>query len=221
MTDEELPFADRCAAGERLAKRLGERATAVDLVLAVPRGGVAVAKPVAEALGAQLDVTVPRKIGAPHNREFAVAAICADGELVTHPKSETLNLPAGYLDRMREATLVEVAQRLAFYRGVPRERDVTSRRVLIVDDGVATGLTLEAAVRSCRKRGAAWVGVAVPVGPKETYARFVRLCDDACFLHTPSPFFAVGEFYRDFHQIDDEEVKSLLGTRAGSAVEEG
>lgn len=220
MSDEGLPFADRREAGERLAQALKTRTRGVNLVLAVPRGGVAVAKPVAQALGAELDVTLPRKIGAPHNPEFAVAAVAADGEVVIHPGAGTLELPAGYLERKRPETLFEIAERLASYRGIPREPDVASRRVLIVDDGVATGLTLEAAIRSCRKRGAAWVGVAVPVGPKETYARFVRLCDDACFLYTPSPFFAVGEFYRDFRQIEDEDVKHLLAARA-AALEEG
>lgn len=194
-----------------LAEKITERQVKPDCVLGIPRGGVLIAREVSRALEIPLDVTVPRKIGAPDNPEFAIAAISLDGIIVKHPDYKNFSIPSHFLEKAKAKTLAEIRRRLLLYRGEQKERDVKGLRVSVVDDGIATGLTLLCAVQSLRQRGAQWIQVAVPVSSLESYRRFLSVADDVLALSTPEPFYAVGQFYADFHQVTDHEVLAALG----------
>ena len=210
-----LPLRDRAAAGRLLADALRPAAAGpAPLVLALPRGGVAVAAPIAAALGAALDVLPVRKIGLPGQPELAVAAL-VDGDppwLERHARLADGDTPAWLADAVAEAGAALAAQRLRWRGGRPLA--VAGRAVLLVDDGLATGTTMAAALRAVRRAGAASVGFAVPVAPRDTLARLRGLADACCVLATPDPFGAVGAHYRDFHQLDDAEVQALLAAAA-------
>ena len=206
-------FDDRNHAGTVLAALLVERGEAgrVDLVLGIPRGGVVVAAPVAEALDAPLDVALARKVGAPGNPELAVGAVGPDGSVVVDEAvaRHTLASP----EWIRDAAAVEAAEvrrRVDRFRpGVP-PLDVTGRRVVVVDDGVATGSTAAAVGRWLAGAGAASAVLAIPVGPAAAPARLSPPFDEVVSLHLPDRFYAVGEHYRRFDQTTDDEVEAIL-----------
>jgi putative phosphoribosyl transferase len=204
--------------GEHLKLKLGSRGEAV--VLGIPRGGVIVAAQVATALGAPLDVTVPRKLGAPDNPELAVGALAlADGEeiaLVDERTVRVLGVPASYLEEEIERQRKEILRREAAYREGRAPEPVEGRIAVLVDDGIATGLTARAAARAVLRRSPRELLVAVPVAPPETVREFVSEGLRLEALETPSPFGAVGRFYVDFRQVEDEEViAALRAHRAG------
>lgn len=203
-------FENRAAAGQFMAEALRRRGTPLDCILAIPRGGVPVGKPMAEKLKIPLDVTVSRKIGAPTNPEFAIAAVALDGTEVFHPTFRRGEIPSGYFEREKREAMLEIRRRLKRYRGEEREREVRGLRICLVDDGVATGLTMLCALKSAKRRGAVYLMTAAPVGSRESQRRFLRVADEVLFLKMPEPFFAVGQFYADFRQLDDEEVCQLL-----------
>lgn len=207
-------FADRHEAGERLAKALVEHAGTDCVVLAIPRGGVIVGEIVARALGARLDVVVPRKIGAPGNPELGIGAV-APGIRVLDPRMvEALGVSRQYLDREIAAQEREIERRERAYRAGRPPAAIRDRVAIVVDDGVATGGTAVAALRWAREQGAARVVLAVPVAPSAALDRLRTECDELVVLATPEPFFAVGEWYRRFEQTRDDEVIEALARAA-------
>ena len=210
-------FRDREQAGRLLAEHLksllaagkGEAA-----VLGVPRGGVIVAAAVATALGAPLDVIVPRKLGAPDNPELAVGALAlAEDEeiaLIDDRTVRALGVSDAYLQEEIERQRREILRREAAYREGRPPEPVEGRVALLVDDGVATGLTARAAARAVLRRSPREVVVAVPVAPPETVREFAAEGVRLEALETPWPFGAVGRFYLDFRQVEDDEVKAVL-----------
>lgn len=206
-------FRDRCDAGQALAARLGRWRDAPDaIVLGLPRGGVPVAFEIASALRLPLDVLVVRKLGVPWQPELAMGAIASGGAVVLN---DEVLATVGGRDRVeleaverRERTEVERRER-EFRRDRP-PLDVQGRTAIVVDDGLATGATMEAAVRALRQIGAARVVVAVPVAAEESRARIERLADEVVCLETPAWFSAVGQWYEDFSQTPDAEVCELL-----------
>lgn len=206
-------FADRIDAGGRLGEALAARDTFDEtaLVLGIPRGGVIVARRVADRLGTTLDVVVPHKLGAPYNAELAIGAVTIDGTVVVDRLLlAALAVPDGYVEAERERQVAEIARRLEAYRGSPDEADPAGRACVVVDDGMATGATAEAAVRSLRSRGASLVALAVPVASRQAVERLGRVADDVVCLAQPHEFLAVGQWFLDFGQVSDEEVVAAL-----------
>lgn len=181
------------------------------LVLGVPRGGVIVAAEVAKALGAPLDVIIPRKIGAPFNPELALGAVAPDGTVLYDERlMGLLGLKEEDLREEVERQLEEIARRQRLYRGGRGPLDCTGRTVILVDDGVATGFTLRAALRSIKGQRPKKLILAVPVAPPESLARLSLEADEVICLETPEEFYAVGQFYCDFRQTSDQEVIDAL-----------
>jgi len=211
-----LPFADREEAGRELARALEPLVLDHPLVLGVPRGGVAVAAPVATALAGELDVIVVRKIGAPMQPELGIGAVGAWGEpWLDERLVEALGVSNDRLRHEIDAQRAEAVRRLEAYRVSPQPievagPDVGDRDVIVVDDGIATGGTVITAARLLRGRGPSRLILAVPVAPAEGVRRADELYDEVVAVHTPEPFYAVGQWYRDFHQVSDDEVRALL-----------
>ena len=210
-----MPFRDREQAGKTLAQALKGLDGDEVVVLAIPRGGVVVGSEVAKELGATLDVIVTRKIGAPGEPEFALGAVTQTGEVILdEPSIDMLHVPQDYLDREVASQREEVKDRMRRFRGDRPIPSLKGKVVVIVDDGIATGNTVLAALRSVRMQGARSVIVAVPVGPAETIAKLAREADRVVCLETPEPFFAIGQFYSEFNQVEDDEVRRILDARA-------
>lgn len=204
-------FRDRLEAGERLAELLSDYRGERVAVIAIPRGGVEVGYVLASRFEAPMEVTVPRKIGAPMDPELAVGAIAEDGTI--YVEEEVLRLLGVSLDWVRsegERELQEVRRRLEVYRGgrpLPRLSDYA---VILVDDGVATGATMIATARFLRKLEPKKLIIAVPVAPPETLPKLEKEADEVRCVETPSPFFAIGQFYHDFTQLSDQQVIDYL-----------
>ncbi len=209
-------FRDRVAAGRQLAADLAEYAHRPDIVvLALPRGGVPVAYEVARALGAPLDVFLVRKLGVPGQEEVAMGAVATGGVRVLNDSIvRSLGIPREVIDAVTARELEELAHRERLYRGDRPPVDVRGRTVILVDDGLATGATMVAAVRALRQRGPARIVVAVPIAPPETCAALRAEADDVVCTMTPEPFRAVGVWYQDFSQTTDDEVRALLARSA-------
>jgi len=204
-------FRDRGEAGARLAIALAERDLAPPVVvLAIPRGGVVVAAPVAWRLGAKLDVVVPRKLGAPGNRELAIGAVAPGVRVLDDRLIGLLGVDEAYLDREVEAEEAEIERRTAMYRNGRPVPDLVGATAVVVDDGVATGSTAIAALRWTRAAGAARVVFAAPVGPPNALLLLGAEADDVVILEMPYPFSAVGEWYAEFDQVSDREVVAML-----------
>lgn len=204
-------YRDRVEAGARLAGHLKPYAGRGVLVLGIPRGGVVVAAEVARALGADLDVVVARKLRAPGAPEFAIGAVAADGVgYLNQDVVRELEISADYLARETATQSTEARRRELRFRGEAHAPPVAGRIVIVVDDGLATGATMRAALRSLRGRGALRLIVAVPVGSKQAAAALRVDADEVACPELPEPFFAVGEHYQDFAQVEDDEVERLL-----------
>lgn len=204
-------FADRAEGGRRLADELVARGVEADVVLAVPRGGLPVGRAVADRLGVPLDVVVARKIGAPTNPELAVGAVASDGTTwLNEAILDALGVDEDYLEAGVERERAAAAEKLARYRGDRPPLDLAGKRVVVVDDGVATGATITACLREVRNAGAARVVLAAPVGPPDVVDRLRREADDVVVVSTPIAFGAVGQFYRSFDQVTDEEAREYL-----------
>lgn len=202
---------DRREAGRRLAERLGRyRAQPDMLVLALPRGGVPVAAEVARELRAPLDLLLVRKLGTPGHEELAMGAI-ASGDTMALNEDLLARLPEGSLERALAKERPELTRRERTYRGDRPPPEVAGKTVILVDDGLATGATMRAAVSALAVRSPARVVVAVPVAPPETIAELEAEVDEVVCLATPEPFFGVGYWYEDFEQTSDEEVITVLG----------
>lgn len=205
-------FADRKDAGKRLASLLGDYAGAENaLVLGLPRGGVVVGLEVAQALELPLDVWVTRKIGAPLNAELAIGAVDSDGELLLDENTAKLyEVSDRYIREEVTNQAVEIKRRYETYRGSDQAPDVTNKTVLVVDDGVATGFTMMAALQSVRRNGANKLICAVPVASPRIISKLGQMSDEVSCISSPSYFGAVGEFYRNFEQVSDDEVLECL-----------
>lgn len=212
-----MRFPDRREAGRRLATRLAALPPRDPVVLALPRGGVPVGLEIARALAAPLDVILVRKIGAPGQEEYALAAI-AEGdppELVINPAfRHEMGALGAYLDKAKAAALVEIARRRARYLPGRAPVPLAGRTAIVVDDGIATGATMLAALRAVRHRKPASLVLAVPVAPPDTLARLRGEVDEAICLSAPEEFLSVGQFYDSFPQLEDDEVIALLARAA-------
>jgi predicted phosphoribosyltransferase len=209
-------FDDRRDAGRELASRLHAYGGRTDVVvLALPRGGVPVAFEIAEALGAPLDIFVVRKIGMPGHPEFAIGALASGGVRVLNDDVvRAYRIPSGAVDAVVRQELVELERREREYRRGQSLIALRDRIVILVDDGLATGSTMRAAVAAVRLHTPARVIVAVPVGARSTCDELAAIADEVVCAWTPEPFSAVGQWYRDFSQTTDEEVRALLEAHA-------
>ncbi len=207
-------FNDRRDAGRRLAKSLAAKELRRPVVLGIPRGGVVVAYEVARALGAPLDVVIPRKIGAPGNPELAIGALAQDGTLVVDQALvDALGVDKDYLEQEAQRQRGEIERRLKLYRQGEPPVELGGAGVVVVDDGIATGATVLAALRGLRSSKPERLILAVPVAPPDTLERLRAEADEVICLSAPEPFYAVGQFYRHFEQTADEEVVDLLSRR--------
>lgn len=205
-----MTFANRAEAGQRLAEALGHLAEEDVVVLGIPRGGVEVAAEVASRHRWPLDIVIPRKIGAPHNPELGLGAIAPGVRVLDQRMLQTLGVSEEYLDAEVAKQEEEIRRRSEAYRSGREPVELEGRTVILVDDGIATGGTAIAAVRWAKARGAKRVILAVPVAPREAVARLSKEADEVVALETPEPFFAVGQWYGEFPQIEDSEVVRLL-----------
>jgi putative phosphoribosyl transferase len=213
------PFENRRAAGLALAERLSEYRQRPDVVvLGLPRGGVPVAYEVASALGAPLDVFLVRKLGLPGHSELAMGAIASGGVRVLNDDVVGwYRVPVAVIDEVARLERSELARREQAYRGGREPLDLRDRTVILVDDGLATGSTMKAAVQAVRAHAPARVIVGVPVGAVQTCAELQVVADEVVCARTPEPFSAVGMWYRDFAQTTDYEVRELLRLPAATA----
>jgi predicted phosphoribosyltransferase len=208
-----LPFANRREAGRLLAEPLIKFRSDHPLILALPRGGVPVAYEVAKKLDADLDLLLVRKLGAPHHPEFAIGAVIDGNDpqiLINRDVVDQLAVPSGYLHNEAQRQLQEIERRREQYLGGRKPIAITGRTVIVVDDGIATGSTVRAALRAIRQKKPAKLVLAVPVGAPDSVLSLQRECDELICLVTPDPFYAVGAHYEDFAQTTDEEVQQLL-----------
>lgn len=217
-----LPFANRRSAGRLLADALLKFRDDHPLVLALPRGGVPVAYEVAKKLDADLDLLLVRKIGAPHHPEFGIGAV-VDGEspqiLVNREATDHLTIPSGYIHNEAHRQLREIERRREEYLAGRKPIAIAGRTVIVVDDGIATGSTVRAALRAVRGNKPSKLVLAVPVGAPDSILALERECDEVICLVTPDPFLAVGAHYEDFEQTSDEEVRQLLSDLAPESAE--
>jgi putative phosphoribosyl transferase len=207
-----LIFRDRAEAGRRLAEKLRQYAKRPDvLALALPRGGVPVAYEVARALAVPLDLFLVRKLGFPGQEELAMGAIASGGARVLNSSLlRRLHVPPEVVDAVTAKELRELERREQAYRGSQKPPQVQGKTIILVDDGLATGATMNAAAAALRTQEPARIVVAVPVGAPDTCEGFGGLVDEVVCAEMPEPFVAVGQWYDDFNQTTDEEVRDLL-----------
>lgn len=218
MSRSAAPFADRLEAGRLLARELEGLRAEHPVVLGIPRGGVVVAAEIADHLGAELDIVLSRKIGAPGNPELAIGAIAEDGRLFLDEQlARRVGASAPFIAREQGRQLEEIARRVALFRKVRPKIPLLSRTVIVADDGLATGATMQAALWAVHRDRPRSTVAAVPVGAADTVERLSRSADALFCLRVPEDFGAVGRFYRVFDQVEDEEVLAILAQRAAAA----
>lgn len=211
-----VSFPDRETAGRQLAALLKQRAFVDPVVYALPRGGVPVAAEIADALAAPLDLLLVRKLGVPGYEELAAGSI-VDGErpdvIVNEEVMQMARLGREALDAVAARELKEIERRRALYLPDMKPISADGRTAILVDDGIATGASMKAAIAAVRRRNPRRIVVATPVAPRETVSALAALADEVVCLATPAPFRAVGLYYDDFHQLSDEEVVAALKAR--------
>lgn len=217
MIGSRMRFADRRDAGAQLAEAVMSLQLVDPVVLALPRGGVPVGFVVAKALAAPLDILLVRKIGAPGHEEYGIGAL-VDGAspqvVIDEAAAKLVGASPAYIDRIVAEQLAEIERRRAAYRTGP-PIPLTGRTVVLVDDGIATGGTVRAALKALAKVRAQRIVLAVPLAPREVLPDLRNLCDELVCLASPFPFFAVGAHYGDFTQTEDDEVIRLLAEAKG------
>ncbi len=213
-----MKYADRSDAGRRLAGKLAHLKDQQPVVLALPRGGVAVGFEIARALDAPLDIVLVRKIGVPWQPELALGAV-TDGAspeiFIDRALADSLDVPDTYVEEETARQLEEIERRRKSYCEGRPALEIAGRTAIVVDDGIATGATMRVALQAVRRRGPARLVLAVPVAPPDTLAALGKEADEAVCLEAPIGLGAIGYFYRDFHQMSDAEVTDLLARAAG------
>jgi len=203
-------FKNREDASKKLAKKLEWLKNENPIILAIPRGGTIIGNVIASELGAKLDIIVSRKIGAPDNQELAIGAVMHDGSYFPNERLMImLNIPQNYINQEIDTQRKEIERRLVKFRG-SKEYDLKDRTVILVDDGVATGATMLVAVLWLKNQKPKKLIIALPVGPKETIEELTEIADKVIVLHSPVIFNAVGEFYKEFEQVDDSVVQEIM-----------
>lgn len=203
-------FRDRTDAGEQLAAALDERGVVADVVLAIPRGGLPLGRAVADRLNSPLDVVVAKKLGAPFNPELAIGAVAEDGALwLNDGLIDRVDVDQSYVERKRDEEREAASAKATRYRQGPPPA-LAGKRVVVVDDGVATGATMQACLQRVRDDEPASLVVAVPVGPPDTLDALGEFADEVVALQTPEAFRAVGAYFQNFDQVSDEEAKGYL-----------
>ena len=206
-------FPDRREAGRRLARRLGHLRSADPLVLALPRGGVPVGLEIATALEAPLDLVLVRKLGVPWQPELALGAVvdgAAPHTVLNDSVVRATRITPAEIEAIARSERAEIERRRRLWLSDRARAPVKGRSAILVDDGVATGASVRAALEALRLQAPKRIVVAMPVAPRDTARELERECDEAVFLLTPEDFFALGQFYEDFHQLTDDEVRALL-----------
>jgi putative phosphoribosyl transferase len=219
-----MSYADRRDAGRRLAAALAPLKDSRPVVLALPRGGVAIGFEIARALGAPLDIVLVRKIGVPWQPELALGAVTDGGapdSFIDRDLAARLDIPEGYIEGEKEQQLQEIERRRTAYCAGRPPVDVAGRTAIVVDDGIATGATMRVALRAVRRRGPARLVLAVPVAPPDIADTFCDEADEIVCLETPPEFGAIGFYYRDFHQMSDAEVTDLLARATAATASDG
>ena len=210
-------FHDREDAARRLAEGLGRYRGRHPLILAVPRGAVLMGRVLADALEGELDVVLVHKLGAPGNPELAVGSVTEDGTVTVSPFAWEIGVTQEYVDREAADQLALLRERRRRYTPIREPADPSGRVVIVVDDGVATGATLLAALRGLRKRDPTELVAAIAVAPPATLERIQAEADRVVCLASPEPFLAVGQFFRSFPQVSDDEVVAILERAAAKA----
>jgi len=206
-----MMFIDRRDAGEQLAVKLEKFKDEDPIVLAVPRGGIITAYETIKKYGFEWDLIIPRKIGAPHNKEAAIGAVTSDGTYFVNEKYiEMLNVPEEYIKKEVSEQTEEIKRRLKNYKGNENFPEVKDKTTIIIDDGIASGFTILAAIQSIKKHGAKKIILAVPVAPYDTVDELEEVVDEVICLLIPDQFYAVGLHYKNFKQITDEEVINMM-----------
>jgi predicted phosphoribosyltransferase len=207
-----MVFQDRKEAGRKLADKLAKYTDEKDIiVLALPRGGVAIGAEISKKIGAPLDVIITRKIHFPGEPEVAIGAIAENGKVALNdPIVKSYNIPQSYLDEEICRQKAEIERRLIAYRDGEKLAFIKDKTVILVDDGVATGFTIIAAINALKDEGIKKLIVAVPVSPQDTFLKLKSLVDEIICLETPEVFLAIGGFYYDFEQVTDKEVMQLI-----------
>jgi putative phosphoribosyl transferase len=205
-------FINRKDAGQQLARHLGRYIHQTDvLVLGLPRGGIPVGAEIAKLLNAPLDVFLVRKLGVPGQEELAMGAIASGGVRVLNEEViRQVRIPAETIERVTQLERAELQRREEAYRGDRPPLDVRGKTIILVDDGLATGASMYAALLAIREQHPAWIVIAVPVAAPETIHSFQSLVDEMVCVLTPTPFNGVGAWYEDFSQVSDEQVHVLL-----------
>ena len=204
-------FKDRTEVGRLLAEKIHKMGIVNPIVLAIPRGGVPVAKEIALEIHAPLDLVITRKIGFPGQPEFAIGAVTQEGEIIFDEHTvRTLAVSNEYLKKEAAIQTEEIHSRLERYRGKRPYPTLAGMDVIIVDDGIATGNTVLAAIESVRLKKPRSITLAVGVAPRDTLRKLSSKADSIVCLDTPEPFYAIGEFYASFEQVEDEEVRQAL-----------
>jgi predicted phosphoribosyltransferase len=206
-----VPFRSREHAARLLAERLAKYRGQNPLVLAIPRGAVPMGKIIADSLGGEVDVVLVRKLGAPGQPELAVGAVDEGGQVYLSDYVHALGISPEYIAAEKKSQLETLRERRARYTPLRPPIDPSGRVVIVVDNGIATGATMIAALRAVRARKPAKLIAAVAVAPKETVRKIAKQADEVVCLEVPAVFYAVGEFFEDFSQVTDEEVVAILG----------
>jgi putative phosphoribosyl transferase len=208
-----VKFRDRTQAGNVLAERLAEGGHSPAIVLGIPRGGIILADIVAKRLGADFDVAIPRKLGAPENEELAIGAVMEDGtSYINRYLVNALRVSGDYIEKEKERQAAEIKRRVLAYRK-PGPYHIGGKNVILVDDGIATGATVIASARWAKKQGPLSLIVAVPVAPPQSVEMLEQEADSVIVLHAPQDFGSVGQFYEEFHPVSDDQVMSVMRSR--------